>query len=442
MFLKRFQLVCLAALFLYQFTASKQAHAGGFLLPETTGESVGKAAAMIASVQEPSAMWYNPAAMSFMPGYQFSAGGILLFPRNEFTPEKNGEKVDSAGGTFFLPAFFGTFQILDWLHAGIAVHTPIGMGIKWPADWVGREHTIEVSMATLYLSPGLSFKLWKDMLSLGIGFSAVKGSFESTTGVPEVIGGDVHFGADTWSYGGNIALMYRPFPEKFHVALIYRSRVKLAFDGKMDVSLDAEEFGKLMPDQGAKTELWLPDIVALGLMFRPMKPLEISLDFNMLFYSTFDKFEVEMADGTVNTMDRNWKNVFMVKLGIQYELPVGLKLRVGFAFDQNPVPENTRSADLPESYRINEAIGVGYEYKWFKADVGYLFSYFLPAKSKTGREGPAGEYKSHAHLLGLTLGVKLGGKASEPVPPSEEPAAEPGHQWRGGGANGRIRAGH
>jgi long-subunit fatty acid transport protein len=259
-----------------------------------------------------------------------------------------------------------------------------------------------------------------------MGFSAVKAIFESTVGVPDVIGGDVLFAADTWGYGGNIALMYRPFPEKFHIALTYRSRIRLSFDGKMDVSLDAEEFGQLMHDQTAKTELWLPDTAALGLMYSPVKPLEISLDTNMLLYYTFDKFEVKMADGTVNTMNRGWRNVVVVRLGIQYELPVGLRIRVGTGYDQDPAPDGTRSPDVPESQRVNGAAGLGYEYKWFKADVGYMFSYFLPAKSTTGEEGPAGEYRSHVHLLGLTLGIKLGDKTSEKEPPREtEPAPTP-----------------
>jgi hypothetical protein len=65
------------------------------------------------------------------------------------------------------------------------------------------------------------------------------------------------------------------------------------------------------------------------------------------------------------------------------------------------------SPGLPDANRVDLALGVGHSIGPFKADLGYLLVNFLPAEARGGSESPEGTYRTLAHLVGLTLGVRL-----------------------------------
>ena len=177
--------------------APNRARGAGYLVYDMSAEALGKASAVAATAYEPAAVWFNPAAMSFMPGWRVSAGLTTIFSTNGFEPEGGGPKVEADVGTFFLPQLFGTFEITRWMHAGIGVCTPWGLGMKWPYDWEGREHSIAAKLETIVINPAFSFMVWKDKLSIAAGFQLIRGVAELKNGLPEVAGGHVTFGGGT-----------------------------------------------------------------------------------------------------------------------------------------------------------------------------------------------------------------------------------------------------
>ncbi|HEY3353275.1 MAG TPA: outer membrane protein transport protein [Polyangia bacterium] len=395
--------------------APAPAGAAGFLVYDITGESIGKASAVSASTTEPAAVWYNPAAMAFMPGYQFSAGGTTVFARNHFTPQGADHDIDGKQATFFLPAIFGTARLSDRWAVGLGGFTTFGLGVEWPADWIGRENAIKASIQTFTLNPGVSYRLLPNM-SLAAGLQVVRASVDFKNGLPAAIGGGtVEIGGATWGVGGNAGLLWRVAPEVFHAALTYRSRVKLDFTGRADFNVTAPEFqtNPALQDQGGKATITLPDIITAGFMFRPVKKLELTFDANITFWSTYDKLVLDFDVAPTQTLIRNNHIATTLRLGADWTTPVeGLHARAGFIFDQNPSPKEFLAPSLPDANRTDFAIGLGWEHKWFKIDVGYLLVYFLPSKAEplpgqTQLEGPVGTYNTIAHLLSTTLTFKL-----------------------------------
>jgi len=55
--------------------AARPARAGGFLVYDVSGAATGQGSAVIAAPTEPAAVWYNPAGLSFLPGWRVSLGG-------------------------------------------------------------------------------------------------------------------------------------------------------------------------------------------------------------------------------------------------------------------------------------------------------------------------------------------------------------------------------
>jgi long-chain fatty acid transport protein len=399
------RLLSSAALLLAAAVAPRSGFASGFLIYDLSGEAIGRASAVSASVAEPAAVWFNPAALAYMGGVSASVGGVLVTARSRFTPAGGGADTSSERGNFVLPTLFANAAVSDHLAVGMGVYTAFGIGIRWPNDWIGRESAIAASLQTVVFNPTVAVKL-TSQVSVAAGFDAIRGVVDFTTGLPSLVGGDVRLAGGTWGYGANAGLLYRVMPERLHVALTYRSRVKLSFDdGHADFSPANPEFSRMLPDQGGTAAITLPDIVTLGVMGRPRADLALSLDANLVLWSTYSRIDITFDNAPSKTLQPNASNAFTIRAGADWALGrvPGLHLRGGLIYDRAAIGSQGLGPGLPEATRVDLALGVGFARGHLKADLGYLLVYFLPADAASGREGPEGTYHTLAHLIGLTL---------------------------------------
>jgi long-chain fatty acid transport protein len=238
------------------------------------------------------------------------------------------------------------------------------------------------------------------------GFDAVRSVVDFTNGLPTLIGGDVRLAAGTWGYGFNVAGLYKVYPGRLHVALTYRSRVKLDFTGRANFSPTNQDFAPVLPDQGGTAAITLPDIITVGVMGRPRSDLALSFDANIVLWSTYDRIPIDFQTAPDLAIVPNGRNTFTLRGGADWTFPArwpGLHLRGGLIYDRSAIPSTNLGPGLPDSDRIDVALGAGYGRGHFRGDLGYLLVIFLPADSISGQEGPVGTYNTIAHLLGLTL---------------------------------------
>ncbi|HXU84066.1 MAG TPA: outer membrane protein transport protein [Polyangia bacterium] len=383
------------------------ARASGFLIYDASAEALGKASAVTASTNEPAAVWFNPGALGFMKGGGASVGGNLVLATNTFQPKDGGPEAKAKPARFFLPAIFAEGAVSDRLHLGIAALTAFGLGIHWPQDWVGREATIEASVQTFGINPTAGYRL-TDRIGIGAGFQAVRATVDFTNALPAIVGGTVRVGGGTWGYGGNVALMVKVIPETLQLGLTYRSRVKLKFKGRADFDPNPE-FASSLPDQGGKADLTLPDIITAGVMWRPTPRLALSFDPDVALWATYDRLVLDFDTAPDKIFERRFHAALTARLGADWTSSVpGLNLRGGLIYDQNPSPKDTLAPSLPDAHRLEAAVGIGYRRGWLKADLAYLFVYFLPSESTGGTEGPIGTYRTISHLIGITVGAQFG----------------------------------
>jgi long-chain fatty acid transport protein len=217
-----------------------------------------------------------------------------------------------------------------------------------------------------------------------------------------LVGGNVRLVGGAWGYGWNAAALYRPLPDRLHVALTYRSRVKLDFSGQADFD-PRPEFERMLPDQSGTASITLPDIVTLGVMGRPRPELSLGLDVNLVRWSSYDRVDIAFETAPSRALQPHGSDTFTVRAGADLATRVpGLHVRAGLIFDRGAISPENLGPGLPDANRIDGTVGAGYRRGRYKVDLGYMLVYFLASEATGGREGPVGTYHSVAHLLGLT----------------------------------------
>jgi long-chain fatty acid transport protein len=386
--------------------AARPCFASGFLIYDISGSAIGRASAVTADDEEPAAVWFNPANLAFMGGISGSAGGVFLSTKTSFSPSGGGPDTSTDRGNFFLPAFFANGRLTDRVAIGMGGFSTFGIGITWPDDWEGRQSAIKASLETLTLNPTVAVLVHRQV-SVAAGFDAVRSVVDFTNGLPAIIGGDARLAGGAWGYGFNVGALYKIYPGRLHVALTYRSRVKLDFDnGRAHFTPTNPDFAPSLPDQGGHASITLPDIITVGVMGRPRADLALTFDANVVLWSTYDRVDIAFQSAPSTAIVPNGHDTFTLRAGADWTFPgrwPGLHLRGGLIYDRGAIPSANLGPGLPDSDRIDVTLGAGYGVGHFRGDLGYLLVVFLPADATGGTEGPVGTYNTIAHLLGLTL---------------------------------------
>lgn len=394
--------------------------AGGFLLPEQSGEGLSRASAVAASTLEPAAVWYNPAALSSMEGVQLSVYGGGYFGRTEFTPRDGGDATDSEPVKELVGSLFATARVSDRVGLGFGVYAPFGLGVTWPDAWEGREQSIDSSIVTINFNPVVSVRLI-DQLSLAAGVDVMRTAVDFSNGLPPAVGGDggsVRIGGATWGLGLNAALLYRPLPDKVQLALTYRSRAKMEFEGRAHFAgIQEPIFTESLFDQDGTAEITLPDVFQAGVAVRPFRDLLLEVDGTYVMWSTYDTIPIDFSQPQTSdtAFYPNYRDIFSLRISGEYTTPLEpLRVRGGFVYEENPAPEDGISPSLPDAATIGIAAGAGYRAHSWSADFGYMLVLMQPSDARNPSDpsippqSPEGTYRTTAHILGLTLSGRFG----------------------------------
>ena len=104
---------------------------------------------------------------------------------------------------------------------------------------------------------------------------------------------------------------------------------------------------------------------------------------------------------------KDWRNTFQLRMGAEYKvLQDNLPVRLGFIYDQSPVPDDTAGPELPDTDRYWLAFGLGYRWKGIQADLAYQL--LITAKDQTADTASlVGKRSATAHIVSLGLGYKF-----------------------------------
>jgi long-chain fatty acid transport protein len=421
---------------LFLCAAAGSASANGFVLNDHGAKATGRANAVVATDVDGSAIVHNVGGIAAQTGINVMLGASFIFPSSSFectSVQCNGTETDTDSPMSVTPQVFVTARVHDLVAVGIGFHTPFGSKIVWPESAPTTDEVQTQALRTYFITPAVGLNLDKFVpgLTFGAGLDIVPATVELEQDIffGNAVSGTAHLGGDALGFGFRAGVQYRPrMVRGLSVGAAYRSEVKLDFKGDGDFDIPDPFRDQLPPDGEISTAITLPQSILFGVAYRPMPKLELELDGVWMGWSSFDKLEIELPDGSLTTSPRDYNDTLTIRFGAEYAVLPILDLRLGYVYDPTPVPGERLTPALPDIDRHVVTAGGSYHLTSnYAAHLGAV--YVLPGSNTTAMEDPfapayKGTYNVSALVLSLSLTGRFGGHAPPPPDVTETVAGK------------------
>jgi len=379
--------------------------AAGTAVGVQSARATGMASSVTGMIDDPSAIYYNPAGIAQGKRIEVMFGDILIIPRLTFTSATTGNTATTRG-VVPPPHLYATAGLTENLSVGVGMFSPFGMAVQWPSDWEGRSLATSSTLATYYVNPTVAYRLGR--VRIGAGVQLVRATLELER---KIRFGDQEgfsqLGGATWGLGANVGAQIEVVPRHLSVGLHYRSSVKLDFDGNAHFENIPPPLAGTLHDQRVSSSLTQPDSLAFGVASRPIPGLVVDVDLVWFGWKKVNTIAMNFPDdqtGTLSSaMKKDWKNTVCLSVGGEATVAQVWRIRTGVMWDQSPSPAQTLTPETPDADRLNLALGAGYKHRsGIHADLGYQLI-LLFKKPSTAPQLP-GDYGGTVNIVGITVG--------------------------------------
>jgi long-chain fatty acid transport protein len=397
----------------------------GFGLYEGSARGNALAGTLVGRADDASAVYYNPAGITQLPGIQAMAGTTLVIPSLDVKTRTGSVVQDNymTDNIWIVPHAYGTFQLTDKVWAGLGIFSQFGLGTQFDDNWPGKYSSYRAFIQSATINPNIAFKV-TDNLSLAVGLDFIWLDGDLRQAIPFPRGNQIFQLTDqtlkgnSFGYGANVAIHYKPF-EWLALGATYRSQVKEHVTGHAAFS----NTNPLLVPQGIATtpaslNITLPDEVFLGATFYPIQKLSVEIGAIWTNWSTWNNLAIQYDNPPIFSLPtggqvskaKNWDDAWRFMLGVEYKALDWLDLRAGYAYDQTPVRDSTFDYLVPDSDRHMFSFGPGFHFGKWSFDVSYTYISLLdrsvPAQPANGIL-PSEVKDGDAHLVGMSVGYKF-----------------------------------
>lgn len=387
-----------------------RAFAAGFALYEGSARGNALGGALIARADDASAVYYNPAGITQLPGTQIVSGMNLITPSNKIYFYENGEDSQLKRNWFYPPYGYLTRQLSDKLWFGIGMFARFGLGTEYEENWPGRYNSYNAVVKGVEINPNLAWK-FNDCFSLAAGLSLMRLDVKLEQMIP-IFNVNSSLKGHSYSWGFNLAAHYKP-REWVSFGFLYRSKVKHNLEGRADFTTSSF-LRKAFPNGTINADVMLPDEYFLGVAFKPIDRLSIEFDAILTRWNTFNHLTVNFDEGIAGmgsvTKQKDWHDVWRYQIGVEYALTRMVDLRLGYTYDNEPIPAGGVDYLVPSYDRQLFSCGFGLHWGPWSTDFSYTY---LRSKNRNFEARPIdGVPKSRLHdgdcyIIGAGIGYKF-----------------------------------
>jgi long-chain fatty acid transport protein len=419
---RAFLLVC--SILVQAVLSMSWARATGFDLPDQDAFAVARGMAFVATADNPSAIYYNPAGLTQLEGHNVRMGvyGISLEPNYE---SPVGEDFENQDKLHAVPQFYYAYSP-DQLPVsfGLGVFSPFGLSVEWPEDTGFRTVGTQGALQTVTINPVVAVEILPN-LSFGAGLTVNYAEIDLQQGLlwPTQANDRFRFEGDGWDVGYNLGLLWRAH-EKVSLGASFRSAMTIDFEGQTEVRNQVAMPSPPAPfpvpafsqSTDASAEYPFPLKVILGISYRPTTDwnFEFNADYNG--WDRINTVTIRQETGFPPLIPQDiplvldWESSWYYEFGATRYLGERWWVSAGYIFNENSLPDATYSPLVADQDRHFFSLGAGYKGARYTFDVAYQFGYG-PDRTVTGSAPSAagqtadGTYGFISHAIAMSAGV-------------------------------------
>ncbi|HET7711773.1 MAG TPA: outer membrane protein transport protein [Thermoanaerobaculia bacterium] len=403
------------------------AHPSGFSIFEQGAKASAIAGAFVATADDPSAIFYNVAGLAQQRRLSVYGGATLINFSNQFRGDPNDDLTSGQTGvyrrhTFAPPNAYAVVPIGENLTFGVGAFSGYGLRTDWAAPWIGRFISSDADLKTASVEPAIAWQSRSGAVALGAGVeyrrarvtlvrnnSALNPFNQRVADAANVyLSGDWE---SAWGFSAGILLKPNA---TWRMGASYRADMDIDFEGTatftqipIDPRLDPLVRAQIPPNQGIRTSIPFPAVIALGVATTAIPNWDIEADITHTTWSRFQTLDIEFATTPQINLhrDENWDDTLSYRLGGNRRINENWDVRLGAIYDENPQPTKSVGPLLPDSDRWAVTFGFGYRRGPFTFDFSDMLLHFKD-RSTNGQSSDNfnGTYKTDGTLISVNFG--------------------------------------
>ena len=394
--------------------------AGGFRLPDQDAFATARGEAFVATADNPSAIFYNPAGITQLEGQNLRGGiyGIDLDPT--FRANGGDHTFHNEKKLAAVPDIFYTYNKAGSpVSGGLGIYAPYGLSIKWPQDTGFRTVATKASLTYITINPAVAFKL-SDHISIGGGITVNYAQEEVRQGLfwPTQPNDEFRFAGEGWDVGYNLGALLQ-VSEKVSVGATFHSGTRIDLKGHVEDHNNAA-FGPIPTFNertAADAEFPFPLNAAFGISYRPTPAWNLEFDadytdWNELQTITIhqDKPSLVLPQNIPFVLD--WQSSWYYEFGGTRFFNNGWHVSAGYIFNENSVPSAHYLPTVADLDKHFFSIGAGHKGQRLNFDIAYQFGYgpsrhVANAASSAAGQTPDGTYGYISHAVLVSAGISF-----------------------------------
>ena len=363
--ISRFILLCVVLLAL----VPTQVSALGFRVPNQDAAAIARGNAFVATADNPSAIYYNPAGITQLEGQQVQVGVLNYLGINTYYDAPNGTDAHSKFEILPIPQLYYIYTPKDSpLSFGLGAYAPFGLGVKWPENSGFRSIAIESRLTYLTINPVIAWKV-HPTLSIAVGPNFNYSEIEFSRGLLTPTD-NFKFKGDNFGYGFNAGILWQPH-EQWSFGANYRSASRINYQGTSTYDL-------LAASASTKATVDFPQIITAGVSFRPTTNWNFEFNVDYTDWNTLNTVTLKGTSALgINAilpgppppfdlpLQLDWHESWFFEFGVTRKFEDGWFVSGGYFYSSETAPSSTFTPAIPDTALHVGSLGIGHQgEKW------------------------------------------------------------------------------
>ena len=357
--------------------------------------------AFVATADNPSAIYYNPAGLTQLEGHNARAAVNLLNVRAGYE-NRAFRDVNTSDDLEIVPGFFYTYSPNDCsVSFGAGYYLPFSLSTEWPENSPFRTTIVRGDVQYHTLNGVVAWQP-TETLSIAAGPTFNYASIDLRRGY--LRGGDeFKFTGDDYDLGFSAGVLWKPV-ERHAFGVSYRSPTTMKLEGES--RLLPASYGVGIQD--ASMRLPLPQVIIAGYSFRPTPHWNLEVDVDWTDWERVNAPVLKQPSGNT-ALPLHWESSWAIEAGVTRYFDNGLHVSGGYVYIENSTPNQSFNPLVPDQDLHVFSVGFGGKYQHVTWDLTYQYTWSA-GRGVNGSvyDSPAshvdGHYTVMKHAFSLSIG--------------------------------------